>query len=222
MGGAPVDGDPGVEDPLPGRHDVAVGSGALEDQAGLALGGDLADVRRRRRRADLLVRVRDVREALERERADGAERIDGVEAGQQPRLHVRDAGPRRDPIADREGTLGGRPGVEDGVHVSDQEQARSARRLGSAAPRPDHRSPEPAIRVRTPVDRRVAIRHEVGHEVPDPVHAVRCVRAAVDVDEPLEVVKVGALGRPNPGLEGLELLIADEPGAISRGHRLPV
>ena len=63
----PVDVQPDVDDPLARRHDVAVGAGALEDERDVDVRGDRADVRRRGRRADLLVRVGDEHEPLERQ-----------------------------------------------------------------------------------------------------------------------------------------------------------
>ena len=61
-----VDVEARVQDPLSGGHDVAVGAGAFEDERGVHLRGERADVRRRGRRADLLVRVGHEHEALER------------------------------------------------------------------------------------------------------------------------------------------------------------
>ena len=69
VGRPAVDGDPSVEDALARRDDVAVGAGALEDEAGVGVRGELPDVRRRGRRADLLVGVGDERQPLERQRA---------------------------------------------------------------------------------------------------------------------------------------------------------
>ena len=71
VGGPAVDRDPGVDDALARRHDVAVRPGGLEDEARVGIGGLLDDVRRRRERADLLVGVRDERQPLERERPAG-------------------------------------------------------------------------------------------------------------------------------------------------------
>ena len=44
MGSPAVDRDPGVDDPLAGRHDVAVGPGALEDEARVDVLGRRPDV----------------------------------------------------------------------------------------------------------------------------------------------------------------------------------
>ena len=69
VGGPAVDGDPGVEDPLPRRDDVAVRPGALEDEATSASAASSRMCGVERRRADLLVGVGDERQALERQRA---------------------------------------------------------------------------------------------------------------------------------------------------------
>ena len=78
--GPAVDGEPQVEDPLARRDDVAVGPGALEHERDVHLGGELADVRRRGRRADLLVRVGDEDEPLERKTARRAPPISALSA----------------------------------------------------------------------------------------------------------------------------------------------
>ena len=107
----PVDRDAKVEDPLPGRDDVAVGARAFEDQGDVGVRRDLADVRRGRRRADLLVRVADEHEALERKASPLVDqRLQGVEAGEQTRLHVGHAGAVGDAVVDAERPLGGGPG----------------------------------------------------------------------------------------------------------------
>ena len=59
--GAPVDRQPQVGDALARRDEVAVRPRALEDEAGVGRLRGLDDVRRRGRRADLLVRVGDER-----------------------------------------------------------------------------------------------------------------------------------------------------------------
>ncbi len=64
---AAPDVQPQVEDPLARRDDVAVRPGALEDECDVHPGRDRADVRRATRRADLLVRVGDEGERLERQ-----------------------------------------------------------------------------------------------------------------------------------------------------------
>ena len=90
VGGPAVDGHPQVDDALAGRHDVAVRPGALEHERDVAVGGELADVRRRGRRADLLVRVGDEHEPLERQAAAlGDDRLERVQPGEQARTSCR-------------------------------------------------------------------------------------------------------------------------------------
>ena len=107
------------------RHDVAVGARALEDEAGIRVDREPTDVRGRRGRADLLVGVGDEDQAREREPAEHlAHGRDPVQAGQQPALHVGDAGAARDAVRDREraGRRGAR--VEHRVHVADAQERR--------------------------------------------------------------------------------------------------
>ena len=147
-----VDDDAQVEDPLARRHDVAVRPRALEHERDVDVGGGRLDVRRRGRRADLLVGVGDEDQALERQAAAfGDDRLERVEPGQQPRLHVGHAGAVGDAVLDAERALGRGPRIEDRVHVADEQGARAAR---PAVERGDDRVAEPAGRVRPDLDRR--------------------------------------------------------------------
>ena len=140
VGGPAVDGQARVEDALAGRHDVAVGAGTLEDQARIDVRGRFADVGHRRRRADLLIRVGDERQALEGQAAELADdRLERVETGEQPRLHVGDAGAVGVAVVDPERALGRGPGVEHGVHVADEQDPRA---VGHALERADDRVAE--------------------------------------------------------------------------------
>ena len=113
-----------------------------------------ADVRRRGRRADLLVRVGDERQPLERQAAELAdERLERVEPGEQPRLHVGDARAVGDARRrSRNGRCGRGPRVEDRVHVADEQDARRRRRGPSNVA--DDRVAEAAGRIRPELDRR--------------------------------------------------------------------
>ena len=150
VGRPPVDDDPQVEDALARRHDVAVGAGALEHERDVAVRRDLADVRRRGRRADLLVGVGDEDEALEGQAAAlGDDRLERVQPGQQAGLHVGDAGPVGDAVLDPERARGRGPGVEDGVHVPDEQRPRSTRAASNVAMTVSPRRPAGSGRVST-------------------------------------------------------------------------
>ena len=100
---------------------------------------DRRDVRRRGRRADLLVRVGHEDEPLEGQAAAlGDDRLERVQPGQQPGLHVGDARAVGDAVLDPERALGRGPRVEDRVHVADQQGPRPA---GPAVERGDDRAP---------------------------------------------------------------------------------
>ena len=108
--------------PLRATDDVAVGAGTLEDEARIDVRGQLPDVRRRARRADLLVRIGDEGQPLERQAADGLDDgLERVQPGEQARLHVGDAGPVGRALDEPERPLGDGPWVEHGVHVADQQ-----------------------------------------------------------------------------------------------------
>ncbi len=145
VGGPAVDRDPGVEDPLARRHDVAVRPGALEDEARVGVGARARGCGRRGGRPDLLVRVGDEHEPLERQPAeladDGLERI---QPGEQAGLHVGHARAVGDAVLDAERARGRGPGIEHRVHVADEQDAR---RPGAAVERGDDRVAEPAVRV---------------------------------------------------------------------------
>ncbi len=146
----------------------------------------LDDVRRRGRRADLLVGVGHEHEPLERHAAAlGDDRLERVQAGQQARLHVGHARAVGDAVVDPERPLGRGARVEDRVHVAD--------RAGPAAPpgRPWNVativSPRrPAGSGRRSTSAPSSARND-GHPAPDLVDAGLGVAAAVDVDQALEV-----------------------------------
>jgi hypothetical protein len=187
--GTTGDGDPEVDDPLARRDDVAVRAGALEHERDVGVGGERLDVRGRRGRAHFLVGVGDEHEPLERHAAAfGDDRLDRVQAGQQPRLHVRDAGPVGDVVVDAERALGDGPGVEHGVHVADEDRPRAA---GLAVERADDRRREPAGRVGPRLDGGAKLGQERRDPAADLVDAGRSVAAAVDVHELREVLEVG-------------------------------
>ena len=185
----PVDDDPQVEDPLARRHDVAVGARALEHERDVAVGRHLADVRGRGRRADLLVRVGDEDEALERQAAAlGDDRLERVQARQQAGLHVGHARAVGDAVVDAERPLGGGARIEDRVHVADQQDARAVR---PAVEGGDQRGAQAAGGVRPVLDLGAQIGEERRHPAPDRVDAGRRVAPAIDVDEARQVDQVG-------------------------------
>ena len=132
------------------------------------------------------------------------ERLERVQPREQARLHVGDARAAGDAVGDRERPLGRGPGIEHGVHVPDEQDARRRRRGPSKVA--DDRVPEPPGRV-GPDARRVAPRRgqEVAGPAPDLVDARRRVAAAVDVDEALEVAQVARQVGLDRRAERLEL-----------------
>ena len=77
------------------------------------------------------------------------QRLEGVAAGEQPGLHVGDARAVREAVVDRNGPLGGGSRIEDGVHVTDEEDPRST---GTAGEGRDDGVAETSGRVRPPLD----------------------------------------------------------------------
>jgi hypothetical protein len=220
VGGSADDPDPAVEEALAGRDDVAVRPRALEDEAGIGPRRLLADVRRRGRRADLLVGVRDEDQVAEGKLAEHvADRCDRVQAGQQARLHVGHAGSAGHAVLDRERPLGRGPGIEHGVHVPDQQQVRSA----AAGPRSDDRVAERGVRA--DLDRCAELPHPGRHPPADLVDARFRVAPAVDVDQPFEVGQEVGQGRPDLGLDPGQLVRRrsgfDHVRQSSGGRRAP-
>ena len=151
--------------------------------------GDLADVRRRRRRPDLLVRVRDERQPLEREGPSqpppsGPQRADRAQAGEQPALHVGDAGPGAIPPSIRNGRFATVPS-ENTVSMCPIRRTRGP----APAARRTSRSPcrRSGRRVRPALDRPAEPLELRRHPVADLVDPGRRVAAAVDVADPLEL-----------------------------------
>ncbi len=228
MSRAAGDGDAQVQDALARRDDVAIRAGALEDERGIHRPGDLADVRRRRRRPDLLVRVRDEDEALERQATELTHQgLDRVQPRQQPRFHVSDTGSPGDAVGDGERAIGGGARIEDGVEVPDQQDPR---RTGSTVEGRDDRVPEATGRVAAALDVRAKSGEEVGRPAADFVDALGGIAAAVDVDQALEVpevvrqvgghrvaqcVELGRLRAGGRGIHAGSLALAD------RSHRSP-
>ena len=101
----------------------------------------------------------------------------------------------RSPL-DRYGRAAAVPALEDGVHVADEEQPRAvARRAGRSTRSPSCGSPV-VRRVAHALDRRRRARRSASvDEVGDAVHAVGRVRAAIDVDERLELGQVARQAR---------------------------
>ena len=206
VGGPAVDRDLRVEDALPRRDDVAVRPGALEDEADVGVGGELADVRRRRRRADLLVGVRDERQPLEWQRSCRRRpraRRRGRRGGRTSCRSRR--GRRRSAVGvDPERALGGGARVEDRVHVADEEEPWPPR-LRAAAACPTIVDPKrPAGSGRASTSAPMSDRNAATNR---PTSSTPCGRvgAAVDVDEPREVGEVGGLGGADGGVERGEL-----------------
>ena len=215
VGGPAVDGQARVEDALAGRHDVAVCAGTLEDQARIHVRGRGPDVRRRARRADLLVRVGDVHQPLERQPAGLAdERLERVQPGEQPRLHVGHARAVGDPVVDAERPSRRGPGVEHGVHVPDQQNAGTAR---PAMERADDGVTEPPPRVGPSLDHRPELGHERDDPSADAVHALGGIRAAVDVHEPLEILEVRREVGGHGGAQGVELRVRSLRRGVGHG-----
>src|SRR4029453_943905 len=152
MGCPPEDLDPELRPPLAGRDDVPALPRALQDERGVRVGGRLLDVRAGEGRADLLVRVADVREGPEPAHPGLTQHLHGEEPGEQAPLHVGDAGAGRTVALDPEGTLGRRSRFEDGVGMADHQDARTAPTVEP----PDHEVPE--------------LRLHSGGDVADPLH----------------------------------------------------
>ena len=204
MGGASGDGDAQVEDALARRDDVAVRAGAFEDERRVHGPRELADVRGRGRRADLLVRVGDEHEALERQAAELAhQRLERVQPGEQPGLHVGHAGSAGDAVGDGEGPCGGRARVEDRVHVPDQQDPRAIGAARRTSPRPCRRGDPPGPAGPRPSAPRLG--EELGRPAADLVDPFGRVAAAVDVDEALEVAEVAREVRGDGVAQGVEL-----------------
>ena len=157
--GTAVDRQLDVGHALARRDEVAVRARALEHEARVRGRRELLDVRRRRRRPDLLVRVRDEGQPFEWEPGRRAravhirrpQRRDRPQAGEQARLHVAGAGAVGDAALDAERPLGDRALGEDRVHVADQQDPRAG--AGRPLERPDHRVAVPALRVGAALDR---------------------------------------------------------------------
>ena len=200
---------PGRAMPLRG-DDVAVGPGAFQDQARSTTARDrrmTGSTRAIRSPRPGSPRTGPASNGSRRRLAQDAQRI---EARQQPALHVRHTRAVAMPLLHLEGPLGHGAQVEHRVHVADHSSA------GPAGGRPP-RCPR--------AYRRAQVVGCTGHPAPrsrsrgdpsaDLVHAGLGVRAAVDIDEPLEIREVG---RPRPldgGPERLELGRGN--GGIGRG-----
>ena len=164
---------------------------------------ELLDVRGRGRRADLLVRVGDEDETLEGQPAELADqRLERVQPGKEPRLHVGHAGSAGDAVGDRERPSGGRAGIEDRVHVPDQQDPRA---VGAAREGRHDRVAEATGRVRPDLDRGPKAREELGRPAADLVDPFGRVAAAVDVDQALEVAEVAREVRGHGVAQGVEL-----------------
>ena len=191
---AAVDHDPVVGDPLAGRHDVAVGAAALEDERDVGVRGRRPDVRRRRRRPDLLVRVRDERQAFERQPARAIARS-AYSPARSPAFMSVTPGPVAMLPSSRNGRAAGGARLEHGVHVADQQDPRAT---GAALEGADHGAAEASVGIRPVLDPGADALHELARPAPDLVDARRDVAAAVDVHQVLEV---GEEGR-QVGLDG--------------------
>ena len=192
VGRAAVDRDPRVEDALARRDDVAVRAGALEDEADVGVGGQLADVRRRRRRADLLVGVRDERQPFERQRRRPRrrERPSAYRPASRPALHVGDAGAVRDAVG-RSRTAArprcpGRTPCPCGRSAATRGPVGRARGTSPTTVAPSRPLGSGRTSTSAPM-----LRRNAGDQPPDLVDAGLGVAAAVDVDEALEVGEVG-------------------------------
>jgi len=172
-----------VRDPLARRDDVAVRPSAFQHQRGVVLGSELADDRSGEGRADLLVGVAHVGDRPEAVEADVSQDVCREEPGEETRLHIGDAGPPGDVAVHTERPHRHRAVVEDGVHVPDQQDVGSTRAVEPA----DQKVPEPRIGVvRAPLDLPAVVLEPPLTHVGDPVHALRRVRATVDVDHGLQ------------------------------------
>ena len=210
----PLDVDAQLGHALARRDDVAVGARTLEDEAGVALPGEPPDVGRRAGRADLLVRVGEVGDALERQAGRPRElvqRPQGMEAGEQPRLHVGDAGAVGASVGDAEGARRRGPHLEDRVEVRQHQETRPI----IAPQRADHRRPEAPLRVGFVAHLGPEPLEESAGPAPDPVDASRRVAAAVGVYERRQVVEEDGKAPLDPGTQGGEFGVAD-PGPAGR------
>ncbi len=99
-------------------------------------------------------------------------------------------GPRARSPSTRYGRAADGARLEDGVHVTDEQEARPAARQ----PTDDQVAQRPTVGRRATagaLDGGPQPAEMLGHYVRDPVHAVGRVRAAVDVDQALEVGEIG-------------------------------
>ena len=135
---------------------------------------------------------------------------------EQPRLHVGHARPVGDPIVDPERTGRRGAGIEDGVHVADQQHARPVRACRVNVPTTV--SPELPRRVGSDVDLGAEPLEERGRPAPDLVDPLGRVRPAVDVHEPLEVVEVGAAVGRDRRAQRVELEARRSAPVVSVGH----
>ena len=126
MRGSAVDPDHVVGGPLPGGDDVAVGTTGFQDERRVVIRSESPDRRGRGWRADLLVGVAHVGDALEAVDVRVAEHVHSEEPRQEPSLHVAHARSIGALPVDRERSLGRRPVVEHGVHVADHQHPGSA------------------------------------------------------------------------------------------------
>ena len=186
--GSTLDMDTRIEDPLARGNDVAIGARALEHERDINVGGELADMRGRGGRPDLLVRVGDKDQALERQPASFSDhRLERIEPSQQAGLHVRDARTMGDAVVEPEGTQGRRPGVEHGVEVADQQHPRAT---GLTRKGCHDGVAELPGRIRPVLDRGAKVVEELPGPSADLVDTHRRVAPAVDVDESLEVGEI--------------------------------
>ena len=171
-------------------------------------------MRRRGRRADLLVRVGDEDEPLERQAAAlRDDRLERVEARQQPGLHVGHAGAVGDAVLDAERALGRGPRIEDRVHVADQEHPRPAR---PALERGDDRVAEAAGRVRPGLDRGAEL--AAGRRPPSGRPRRRppaCSSPQSMLTSRLEVGEVGRQVGADRGCAGASSSAADGRGGVT-------
>ena len=141
-------------------------------------------------------------------------RLERIEPGEQPRLHVGHARAVGVAVVDAERPLRGGPRVEHGVHVPDQQDPRAVRPCrGTSRP--------PCCRIARRIGPDVDLGPELGQEARGPaadlVDAVGRIRPAVDVDELLEVREVGREIRRDRGAKGVDLEVRRRrPGSSSR------
>ena len=198
-----MDRDAEADVALAGAHDVPVHAGTLEHEARIRVRGEPPDVRRGRRRPDLLVGVRDEDQSRQRQAAgQRAERLDRVQAGEQAALHVRDARARRDAVRHGVRALRHRPLVEHRVHVADA-QERGPVRIG-AGQLGDDRVAQPFV-IRVTGDGGAERFEAVPCPAANLVHARLGVRAAVDIDEVLEISEIGGVRALDGGAKGREV-----------------